>query len=235
MQNTIYAKTAAIATAIALSVGMLGIATPVLADMNSSSITISVTNQGSIDNTTSARAHTGANVAGGSTGGDGARGGDVLGGGGDNNNGGATSGNGGNGGDGDAGGFIETGDAMADAGTLNTLNTTDVEVDLGGDDMNSSTLDLTVDNDDVDNVITSDTRARARSGDNTAGGSTGGDGARAGDIDGDGGDNNNGGATSGDGGDGGAGGLGGEVVTGDSTSNSGVINVLNAVLLRVRL
>jgi hypothetical protein len=135
--------------------------------------------------------------------------------------------------------LVTTGDANADAGTLNMLNSTDV--DLGGsgnncgcdEDMNSSAVTVDTNNDDGISMIINGTNAAADTGDNTARGSRGGRGGWAGDIDSDG-SNNNGGATAGNGGDGGNGGLGGEVNTGDSTSNAGAINIMNTTLVRVR-
>src|SRR3989344_3155091 len=75
-------------------------AAPAFAAINSTSITLLITNRGSITNTTQADSHTGQNLALGSLGGNGGTGGDVDGGNGSENNGGATAGNGGNGGNG---------------------------------------------------------------------------------------------------------------------------------------
>lgn len=235
MQNTIK-KAAAIAASVAMSVGTFAIATPAFAAVNSTHITVTTTNRGTIDNTTSARAHTGNNDAGGSTGGTGGTGGDVLSAG-NENNGGALAGNGGNGGNGSDGGLVDTGNATADAGTSNDLNNTDAEIalDCNCGDINSVTIDATTDNSALDNNITNDTRARARTGDNTADGSNGGNGGVGGVVDGGTGDENNGGAHAGTGGAGGSGGLGGTVRTGAASSTSGTINMLNTVLLRVRL
>lgn len=230
----------AVATVAAFALVLAFAATPASASMNSSSIKILVDNSGSIDNTTKAKAETGGNWAGGSKGGRGGSGGDVEveNGGGDYNNGGADAGNGGNGANASAGGLVTTGDANADAGTVNSLNTTDVEVDLYGEDMNSSKIKLDVDNDqgcDCENNIDNTTRARARTGGNDADGSKGGSGGSGGDVEAEDGDNNNGGASAGHGGHGGTGGIGGEVWTGEATANAGTVNVLNAVLARVLL
>ena len=238
MQNS-FRKAAAIATAVATSFGTFAIATPAFAAVNSTHITINVTNRGSIDNDTSARSHTGDNHAYGSTGGNGGVGGDVLSQG-SENNGGATAGNGGNGGNGGAGGLVTTGDADAQAATQNDLNNTDAAVELGCDcgDVNSVTIDLTVDNAreyPTQNHIDNDTRAKARTGENTADGSVGGLGGTGGTVDGGTGSENNGGARSGSGGSGGAGGLGGTIGTGNASSSSGTINMLNTIMLRVRL
>src|SRR3989344_6926016 len=125
---------------------VLGFATRAFASVNSSYIKIETSNSGSISNYTSAKAETGGNWAGGSEGCEGGEGGEVENDGGDYNNGGATAGDGGNGGDASAGGLVETGRAEADAGSVNTLNTTDVDMDLGGEDVNSSKIKIETDN-----------------------------------------------------------------------------------------
>ena len=230
----------AAAVAVALALGYFAIAGSAYAAVNSSSITITTTNRGTIDNYTSSRSHTGNNTAGGSVGGVGGQGGDVTSDG-DNNNGGATTGNGGNGGNGGEGGLVDTGDATATAGTENSLNETDAEIDFStsGGDVNSTSVDVVTDNTqtgcDCPNNIDNRTKARAKSGDNTANGSVGGDGERGGAITGGSGDFNNGGAGTGDGGDGGDGDIGGTVLTGAASSTSATLNLLNTVLLRVRL
>jgi hypothetical protein len=224
------------------TLALLGFATPAFASVNSSYIKIETSNSGSISNTTEAKADTGDNYAGGSYGGNGGSGGDVEAGKGDGNNGGATAGDGGNGGNASAGGLVDTGDASADAGSINKLNTTDVKMDLDGEDINSSKVKIETDNDEGCgcNTISNTTRAKADSGDNTAKGSRGGKGGRGGDVEAYGGwwsstDGNNGGAEAGKGGTGGAGGIGGEVRTGAATSNAGAVNVLNTTMVRVRL
>src|SRR3989344_6805730 len=226
------------AAAVAASFAMLLTATPAFAAVNSTSISITTTNSGTITNVTQADSHTGLNVALGSTGGAGGVGGAVLGGGGSENNGGASAGNGGNGGNGGAGGFVETGSATADAGSENSLNGTDVDVEFTCDcgDINSVTLDVVTDNDsDRPNLITNNTQARGRTGENVAVGSEGGDGGLGGEVNGNGGSENNGGASAGTGGAGGAGGLGGEIHTGAASSTSGAVNLLNTTFVRVRM
>ncbi len=215
------------------TLAMLATALPAFASVNSSSITITSTNRGTIDNVTTARASTGGNFAGAADGGQGDDGGDA-----DRNgagNGDANAGNGGNGGMGGQGGTVTTGDANTDAGVLNSLNSTDVDLDLRDGPLNSSSLDVVTDNNDIANNIDNTTRSRARTGGNTASGADGGDGDDGGDADRNG--AGNGDANSGHGGTGGAGGVdgGGIVDTGVSTSNSGVINLLNTVLVRVRI
>lgn len=236
MTQSITKSTLAVATAFAM---VFAFATPAFAAMNSSKISIEIDNSGSIVNSTSAKAQTGGNWAGGSKGGRGGSGGDVeVDGSGDYNNGGATAGDGGNGGNGALGGSVFTGDANADAGSANTLNYTDVDVDLYGEDMNSSKVKLDVDNGGCecdDSSIVDTTRARARTGDNNADGSKGGKGGYGGDVEAGSGDENNGGATAGEGGNGGAGGAGGWVETGEATANAGSLNQLNVTFARVRL
>ncbi len=215
------------------------------AAVNSSNIRVEVKNNGTINNTTSAKAHTGENYAEGSFGGDGGTGGDVTASGvGDYNNGGAEAGNGGNGGGAGPGGLVNTGDATADAGTENSLNGTDVEIDLTnamstGEDMNSTYIGVDVKNGTKDCECTSEinntTRARARTGENYAEGSFGGDGDDGGDVTAGSGDYNNGGAEAGNGGHGGTSDLGGEVKTGKAVSEAGTINLLNTTLIKVKL
>jgi len=223
--------------AAAAFVMVLATAAPAFAAVNSTAITLTVTNRGSINNTTQADSHTGQNIALGSLGGLGGFGGAVMSSG-DENNGGATAGNGGNGGNGGAGGLVQTGDASSNAGSENGLNGTDAEVDLGScgcGDINSVTIDGNIDNDDDANVINNLTQARARTGQNLALGSAGGNGGVGGVVDGGSGAENNGGATAGSGGSGGAGGLGGTIGTGNASSTSGAVNLLNTTLLRVRI
>ncbi len=236
MTKNLTAKTFAVATAAAMALSSFALPLAASAAVNSTKISITTTNRGTIDNTTSARAHTGENKAKGSEGGNGGSGGDVTSDGAENN-GGATAGNGGNGGAGGAGGLVETGNASAEAGTENDLNTTDAEVALDCDcgDINSVTIEVDTNNNDIANKIDNRTKARAHTGENKAAGSEAGDAGDGGNIAGGNGDENNGGAGAGNGGTGGAGGLGGTVSTGNATSKSGTINWLNTVLLRVRL
>jgi hypothetical protein len=238
MTKNITAKTFAVATAAAVALSSFALPLAASAAVNSSSITITTLNRGTIINDTSAKSHTGANTAEGSKGGRGGDGGDVTSDG-SFNNGGAGSGNGGNGGNGGAGGLVDTGNATADAGTVNDLNNTDVDLDLVSAAVagfNSTALLVDTDNGQCEcNKITNDTRARARTGDNTAQGSVAGNADDAGAITGGTGNNNNGGATSGNGGNGGAGGLGGTVYTGNAGSVSATVNMLNTILVRARI
>ncbi|MDO8435508.1 MAG: hypothetical protein Q7S89_02390 [bacterium] len=229
-------KTIKKVAAFAASFAMLATATPAFAAVNSTSITLNIINRGSITNTTQADSHTGQNLALGSVGGDGGNGGVVDGGTGSENNGGASAGNGGNGGNGGAGGLVQTGDASADAGSENGLNGTDAEIAFDCDcgDINSVTIEATVDNEDAANTIDNLTQGRARTGQNLALGSAGGTGGAGGAVQTDG-SENNGGASAGTGGSGGTGGLGGTIGTGNASSNSGSVNLLNTTLLRVRM
>ncbi len=184
------------------------------------SVYISVTNDGKIDNKTEAKADTGGNWAGGSYGGDGGSAGDggkggdaaVAGGGGwcweccntcggsDSEANGGDGGNGGdaNGGDAGPGGLVTTGDADASAGTVNTLNTVDIEVEGCGCEEEPECCIPPWLRRDVDNhvkvkvkndgKIENKTKAKAETGDNDADGSFGGDGGCECDGAGDGGD-----------------------------------------------
>lgn len=214
----------------AVTLAMLASAAPAFADINSSAIVVTASNSGSITNVTGSTANTGGNTAGGSKGGKGGSGGDVEGGAGDFNNGGAAAGEGGNGGDADEGGLVETGNANADAGSINKLNSNDVYVGGRHSDINSSAVVVTGAN---AGAIVDVTAAGANSGDNKAKGSKGGRGGRGGEVEADG-SNNNGAATGGNGGQGGNGGLGGTVRTGEANSNAGSLNIMNTNIVRVR-
>ena len=224
-------------------------------DINNS-VTINVTNSGTITSDTDAKASTGGNWAGGSYGGDAGKGGSGGDGGVADANtdshcdcdpsvGNATGGNGGdagaggNGGDGGPGGLVDSGDATANAGSLNTLNSTEIDVQAadcgcanseehhfsgwgrrGDTDINNSVTVYVSNSGSID----SDTDAKAKTGDNSAEGSFGGDGKKGG-SGGDGGDAYSGSgfvdfdwhAVGGDafGGNGGMGGNGGDGGRGD--------------------
>lgn len=228
-------KTLAALTAL----GMLATATPAFAAVNSSSISIGNSNVGSISSNTNAQAVTGNNVAQGSQGGSGAAGGNS---GTSNNNtsgnGDASTGNGGNGGSGGgaaAGGLVDTGDASADAGAVNMLNSNETRVRVDGG-LNSSSLTASQRN---NGNISDTTAAGANTGGSVAAGSTGGNGSTGGTS----GSATKGGSGNGDartglggsGGAGGTGGIGGTVYSGNSTSNAGAFNVLNTNFTRVRI
>ena len=231
--------------ALAAFAVMLAYAGVADAAINSSAIRIEISNTGVINNTTKAKAETGGNTAQGSTGGNGGVGGNVTSGSGDYNNGGASGGNGGNGGNASDGGWVETGDANANAGTENSLNGSDIEVDLTnavstGEDVNSTYIGAEIKNGNDEECqckpeINNTTKARARTGGNTAQGSVGGNGDNGGQVTSGSGDYNNGGASAGTGGAGGSGGIGGTVKTGVASSTAGTVNLLNTTLIRVRL
>ena len=205
---------------------------------SSGGIQVSICNNGSITNSTTAYSSTGSNTAGGSVGGRGGRGGDISAGSGGGNNGGAGTGSGGDGGNGGAGGFIETGNAFSSASTTNDANNTDIDIEISTT-TSSTPVAITIDNQstdcDCDNVINNKTRSRARTGGNLAGGSTGGAGGGGGDIAAGSGNDNNGGAGTGGGGSGGTGSVGGAVATGNASSTSATSNLVNTTLVRLRL
>jgi len=210
---------------------------PACVPVSSGGITINICNSGSITNSTSAKSSTGGNTAGGSVGGTGGAGGGVAASGGNFNNGGASAGGGGDGGSGGPGGLVQTGNASAQALTMNDANDSDVDLEVP-EEMNSSSIAVNVFNLTLDcdcpNRIGNSTRARASTGENSADGSTGGDGGSASDITAGSGDNNNGGASSSGGGRGGTSGVGGTILTGDASSNTSTANYLNRTRVRVR-
>ena len=175
------------------------------------SVNIAVSNSGVIFSVTTSSSNTGGNKAGGSYGGDagsGGSGGDGGnakvesegecgcdgGGAGEANAGnGGDAGSGGNGGDGGPGGLVDTGDAEANSGSLNTLNSVEIDVqaaDCGCNDGHQSHGWGRRGDTDIDNSVNlalsnegeilSLTDAGANSGDNKAKGSYGGDGSYGG-------------------------------------------------------
>jgi len=276
--------TAAVGTIAALVLSSFAVVTPAFAgswkkggDVEiDNEVKISVTNSAVITNVTSSSASTGGNYAGGAYGGDGAEGGDGDEGGnadadadankGDadaiaNGGDGGKGGKGGNGGDAGVGGTITTGNAEANSGVLNVVNSTDIEVEGCGCDNGVDYDDKHIDDVEIDNevkiqlsngvILTNVTDAYAKTGWNKAAGAAGGDAGEGGDgeeggnadADADGGWKNGdayseaNGGEGGNGGRGGRGGLaleGGVVVTGDALSNSGAANVVNSTILRVR-
>ncbi len=178
-------------------------------------IKIKVINFGEVYSGTAAVANTGGNYAGGSYGGEGGDGEEGGNGGEANVDGygladggeGGNGGHGGQGGDGGAGGLVETGDAEADAGSMNAVNSTDIDVtqaDCGCDEEVSGWYDSLGNfhpfkEGDVDNEVEievvnaggvmDETVAAADTGNNKAKGSYGGEGGK-GDDGGNGGDAN---------------------------------------------
>jgi hypothetical protein len=200
--------------ATATTIAMLASATPAFAWGNNggdvdveNKATIEVSNWGTVVNTTTSSASTGGNWAGGSEGGNGSMGGDGEEGGNadadadadDNGDAdadatggnGGNGGKGGNGGNGGLGGQIQTGDATAEAGTVNTVNTNDLAIEGCGCDAG-----VDYDEDNVDDISVEDeakiklsnggfvvnyTDAHAKTGFNWAAGSEGGNGSMGGD------------------------------------------------------
>jgi hypothetical protein len=219
------------------TLGMLAVAAPAFASVNSSALIITNSNSGNVTSNTTAVSNTGLNFADGSQGGDGEEGGNSGNATNSGNNGNAGSGNGGNGGEGGAGGsggLVHTGDAHADAGAANQANSNSTRVRVAGGLNSSAAVATQLNTGNINDTTT----ALASTGLNAAAGSEGGDGDEGGNSgnathSGDQGNSNTG--NGGKGGNGGAGGLGGTVRTGDSRSNSGAVNVLNTNFLRVRI
>lgn len=203
--------------ATATTIAMLASATPAFAwgnqnnggDVNvENKASISVSNWGSVVNSTTASASTGGNTAGGSMAGNGSTGGNGDEGGNATANADATKGDatagamggnggnggkGGNGGNGGVGGQIQTGNATAEAGTMNQVNTNDVSIEGcacgAGVDFDEDNVDdinvedsakITLEN---GGFVMNYTDARATTGDNKAEGSTGGDAGKGGNGD----------------------------------------------------
>lgn len=225
MTKTLGGYMLAVVTAVAMVISLFAVALPASADVNGD-VRIRTNNTASISNSVSATADSGDNFAGGSFGGDGDDGGDA-----DNDEGGgntATGGNGGNGGNGGEGGLVTTGNATANAGIANLVNSSEVEVGDDSGNVNGDVRVRTRNNTTLGNAAA----ATADSGDSFAGGSFGGDGEEGGEA-----DNEDGGGNTAEGGAGGAGGagnVGGTVQTGHAESNAGVLNVLNRSVVRVR-
>jgi hypothetical protein len=279
--------TAAVGTIAALVLSSFAAVTPALAwggnnggDVEiDNEVKISVANFAVVHNVTTSSASTGGNYAGGAYGGNGAEGGEGDEGGnadadadaeegdaeaGAQGGNGGNGGKGGNGGDAGVGGTITTGDAEANSGVMNVVNSTDLEVEGCGCDGNVNYDENEVDDIEVDNevklelvnggIVSNFTDAYAKTGWNVAAGVEGGNAGEGGN--GDEGGNADADADSdahhddmsdadawaqgGEGGNGGRGGRGGValeggvVVTGNATSNSGAVNVINSTLLRVR-
>lgn len=278
---------AAVGTIAALVLSSFAAVTPAFAsqqynhggDVNiDNEVKVSVSNFAVVTNITKSDASTGGNYAGGAYGGNGGSAGNGEDGGNavadaDANKGDATAdadggkgGNGGNGGNGGAagvGGTITTGNANANSGVMNVVNSTDLEVEGCGCDDSVNYDQDTVDDITVDNevkvylsngaLLTNVTDAYAKTGWNAAAGVAGGSAGSGGngddggnayaDADADGWHNDGDAYANADGGRGGRGGNGGNggvaaagglVTTGEATSNSGAVNLVNSTLLRVR-
>jgi len=189
--------------------------------------TVENDNEATVYNEVVALANTGGNGAGGSEGGNGGRGGDIRNNGDDVDD--SSTGNGGNGGSGDVGGTIYTGNANANAGVINDVNSNDTEI-------NRCACNGTEDGDVVvmnrnRAMVGNGVYAGANTGENGADGSSGGEGGNGGDIDNNGDDVDD--STTGSGGTGGSGSLGALIQTGHANSNAGVINVVNRNVTRI--
>ncbi len=186
-----------------------------------------------VGNHVEADAETGENGAGGSAGGDGGDGGKIV-----NVDGGdverSHTGSGGSGGSGNIGGTVYTGDATAEAGVMNAVNT------------NRATINrcACVDEDECEcgpDIIKNRNRAMvlngieadADTGENGADGSEGGDGGGGGKIINIHGDDVED-STTGNGGNAGAGGAGGYIESGVAVSTAGAINIVNRNVTRIR-
>lgn len=202
-------------------------ATPAHADIEGDDSIVN-DNSAEITNVVSAESNTGGNSAGGSFGGDAGDGGDIsTTGDGDVED--SATGAGGAGGDGSPGGLITTGAATAEAGVLNVVNTNRTRVNRGTTDDDEGNTSVSNTNWlGVENTVAAD----ASTGDNEAEGSEGGNGGEGGSITS--GDEEVDDSTTGAGGEGGLGSTGGDVLTGDSTSRAGVINIVNRNVTRIR-
>lgn len=208
-----------------MSVGLY--ATPALAWhwSNNSDITVTNNNGAYVKNDVDVSASTGGNDANGGTGSAAGNGGDVNNS--DDNN---TGGNGGNGGDGGDGGVIVTGNAVAVSEIANDVNynKTKISVSCDCEDVDDVTV-TNINNAKVKNYVD----VKAKTGYNDANGGDAGCDCVGG---GDGGDviNSDDDNDAGDGGDAGNGGAGGTIVTGHADGYSGVINLVNTNVTRIR-
>ncbi len=194
-------------------------------------------NRAFVGNHVEANANTGGNGAGGSEGGDGGDGGKIV-----NVDGGdvegSTTGSGGNGGSGDIGGTVYTGDATAEAGVMNVVNTNRTIVNrcaCADEDECECGPDIVYNRNRA--IVLNGVYAQADTGENGAGGSEGGDGGDGGkivNVDGECGEGDVEDSTTGAGGAGGDGGPGGLVSTGVAVSSAGAINVVNRNVTRIR-
>ncbi len=238
-QTTNLYKGLSLFTALLMALVSLSFAYTASAD---DSVRVTNLNGAAVFNETNAGANTGGNLAGGSNAGDGGNGGDIE------NEGdgnqrvrGSGTGNGGRGGDSSDGGYVQTGDADAEANTVNVVNSNVTEVDSCGCEGDRGETRVRVFNGNLA-LVGNSTNAGANSGLNAAAGSNSGEGGNGGDIEneGDGDEEEEGGnqrvrnSTTGNGGAGGGSGIGGTVLTGGASARSNTINVVNSNLTRVR-
>ena len=199
-------------------------------------------NKGVAINLVSAEANTGGNFADGSYGGEGGDGGDMENEGGDIRR--SHTGAGGNGGTALDGGIITTGDANAQAGAINVVNTNYTEIDRCAcqeenccedeccEDECCCNLDLVHNSNRA--IAFNGVRARANTGENAAMGSYGGEGGEGGEIENEGEGGDIAGSSTGIGGTGGNSGYGGDVMTGRSDARALGVNIVNTNITRIR-
>lgn len=219
-----------IALVSSLPLATFGFAGVALADDEGNTY-VSNNNSAYVLNVVTATSNTGGNAAGGSTGGNGGNAGDISNSGDDVDD--SSTGDGGNGGNGGYGGTVVTGEASAEAGVINSVNTNETKIDRRGCDCkkdNDVEGDDVVENNNVSLVGTS-VGAQANTGINVAVGSEGGKGGKGGAIDNSGDDVED--SHTGNGGHGGTGGPGGLVKTGPSYSRAGVVNVIGTNITRI--
>src|SRR3989344_5165811 len=215
-------------TAVFAIVALLSFASPALAHGghygSSDDITVTNHNSASVRNTVNVSASTGGNDANGGTGSAAGNGGDVNHS--DDNN---TGGNGGNGGNGGEGGVIYTGNAYAGSLINNDVNYNETNVDC---DCEGDVDDVTVTNHNSASV-NNNVDVRARTGHNEANGGDAGCDCVGG---GDGGDVNHSEdhKAGGNGGNAGHGGWGGYINTGKAEAGSGIVNLVNTNITRIR-
>ena len=259
MNTQIKTNTLALLTIALMALGAYAITMPASAfwQMSDSGddndIKVSVTNNATVNNNVEVEAETGDNEAAGGDGEEGGNGGEAEGTG-DN-----TGGNGGNGGSGALGGYIVSGHAAAYSSILNEVNIVKTMIsDSCGCEADKPTMFSFMNRRSSDNGDDNDIRVRvnnnatvnntveveAETGDNEADGGDGDEGGNGGDAENRGArdsrmmmpffsfwshDNNQGGA----GGTGGSGGVGGEIYSGNATSGSDVVNVVNRIVTRI--
>lgn len=237
-------KGLALSTSVLMALMGFSYATTASADGHRGGDSVHITNLNgaAVFNETNAGANTGGNVAGGSNAGNGGDGGDIE------NEGdgnqrvrGSGTGNGGRGGDSSDGGYVQTGDADAEANTVNVVNSNVTDVDsCGCEGEEDGKTRVRVFNGNLA-LVGNSTNAGANSGLNGAAGSNSGNGGDGGEIENEGeGNEEEGGnqrvrnTTTGNGGAGGNSGIGGTVLTGGASARSNTVNVVNSNLTRVR-
>lgn len=190
-------------------------------------------NSATVINVIEVNANTGGNFADGSYGGTGGDGGDIESGKGEIVD--SSTRNGGDGGNSSVGGTVITGNAQAEVGVFNLVNTNRTIIDRSG-----GGGDIIIGNDNSAKLI-NEIGVEANTGNNFVDGSYGGSGGDGGDISL--GDNGEHGhkhdrgiedVNTGHGGDGGTSGAGGLVITGDASSRAFVVNIVNTTVTRIR-